>query len=162
MTEILRKDGRPAEVEEVGEIVATGFNNYAMPLIRYRTGDLGAWSARGCACGRPFRLLSRLEGRGQYMIVLADGMVVGLNSILYGSHLPGLNMLKQVQVVQDKVGEILLIAVPTPEFNEDAGRALAAGLASVVEGRLAVHFRLVPEIPRVEGEKFKVLVQDPS
>lgn len=159
VTEILRRDGTPTDVGEVGEIVATGFNNHAMPLIRYRTGDLGAWSGRGCECGRSFPLLSRLEGRGQYMIVLSDGTLVGLNSILYGSHLPGLEQIKQVQVVQEKAGEIILVVVPMPGFDDESGGALAAGLQSVVEGRLEVRIRIVPEIPRVEGEKFKILVQ---
>ena len=41
VTEILRPDGAPCAPGEVGEIVGTGFNNYALPMLRYRTGDLG-------------------------------------------------------------------------------------------------------------------------
>lgn len=34
-----------------GEIVFTTFNRQAMPLIRYRTGDIGAFSVDACQCG---------------------------------------------------------------------------------------------------------------
>jgi phenylacetate-CoA ligase len=42
--EILRPDGAPCEPGEVGEIVATGLLNDAMPLVRYRLGDYAAWA----------------------------------------------------------------------------------------------------------------------
>lgn len=48
---------------QVGEIVATGFGNYAMPFIRYRTGDLASFSSNKCICGRSHRILSRIDGR---------------------------------------------------------------------------------------------------
>jgi phenylacetate-coenzyme A ligase PaaK-like adenylate-forming protein len=38
--------------EEVGEIVVTSLDNPAMPLIRYRTGDLGKWIIGPCGCKR--------------------------------------------------------------------------------------------------------------
>ena len=41
--EILKIDSdEPAENEEVGRIVVTDLYNYAMPMIRYDTGDVGA------------------------------------------------------------------------------------------------------------------------
>src|SRR5690606_36211484 len=46
------KDGRPVRAGETGEIVATGFINPVMPLIRYATGDLAVRGDRSpCACG---------------------------------------------------------------------------------------------------------------
>ncbi|MGE5117891.1 MAG: phenylacetate--CoA ligase family protein, partial [Betaproteobacteria bacterium] len=46
------------------EIVGTGFNNRAMPLIRYRTGDFVVLDADGaaCPCGRAFPIVKRLVG----------------------------------------------------------------------------------------------------
>ncbi|MFA6030859.1 MAG: hypothetical protein WC969_13455 [Elusimicrobiota bacterium] len=49
------------EVDPSGELVVTDFENLCMPMIRYRTGDLGEWVGH-CSCGRPGRLL-RLHGR---------------------------------------------------------------------------------------------------
>jgi phenylacetate-CoA ligase len=47
-------DGRPAKVGEVGEVVITDLNNFSMPLIRYRIGDMAIAVEQGiCSCGRP-------------------------------------------------------------------------------------------------------------
>jgi phenylacetate-CoA ligase len=53
IVEILR-DGRPAAPGELGEVVITDLNNYCMPFIRYRIGDLAvAMDPRDqCPCGR--------------------------------------------------------------------------------------------------------------
>ena len=43
--EILKLDSdESAELNEVGRIVVTDLYNYAMPMIRYDTGDVGAWT----------------------------------------------------------------------------------------------------------------------
>lgn len=57
----------------LGEIVITQLRNPATPLIRYRTGDMGAIDAVPCACGRSLTVLSELEGRHIDMLVAQDG-----------------------------------------------------------------------------------------
>ena len=46
-----------------GEVVFTTLTRRAMPLIRYRTGDMAAMLPGPCACGSPLRRLSRIAGR---------------------------------------------------------------------------------------------------
>ncbi|MBO5052807.1 MAG: phenylacetate--CoA ligase family protein [Muribaculaceae bacterium] len=42
--EILKIDSdQPADIGEIGRIVVTDLYNYSMPMIRYDTGDVGAW-----------------------------------------------------------------------------------------------------------------------
>ncbi len=41
----------PAKPGEVGSILVTDLLNVAMPLIRYRIGDMGSWAAGRCSCG---------------------------------------------------------------------------------------------------------------
>jgi phenylacetate-CoA ligase len=50
-------EGRPGAPGETGEIVITDLFGYAAPLLRYRTGDAGAFLAGECACGRAQRRL---------------------------------------------------------------------------------------------------------
>ncbi len=159
ITEILRHDGQPTARGEVGEVVATGFNNHALPFIRYRTGDLAAWSARPCQCGRKFPILESMEGRGQYMVVSEDGLVVSLNSILYGSHLPELKAIKRLQVHQEEPGRLRILVVPTGEFTSEVEADFVRALWNVVDGRMNFQVQRVNEIPYRAGEKFKVLVQ---
>jgi phenylacetate-CoA ligase len=55
--------GQPAEPGQLGEIVATLFDQ-AYPLIRFATGDISSWKeAATCPCGRTAPKLSGLLGR---------------------------------------------------------------------------------------------------
>ena len=48
---------------QAGEVVFTTLTRQAMPLIRYRTGDMAAMLPGPCVCGSPLRRLSRIRGR---------------------------------------------------------------------------------------------------
>lgn len=49
--------------DEYGEVVFTTFNRQAMPLIRYRTGDIARFSTKPCACGTFLRTMEKVRGR---------------------------------------------------------------------------------------------------
>ncbi len=54
-----------------GELVLTNLGRVGMPLIRYRTGDLGVISGQPCACGRRWaRLAGGVLGRADDMITV--------------------------------------------------------------------------------------------
>lgn len=55
---------------EYGELVLTTLTKEAMPVIRYRTGDISAIIDEPCSCGRTHRRMARLRGRIDDMIVL--------------------------------------------------------------------------------------------
>lgn len=50
--------GRPLPAGRPGEIVVTTLTRTGMPLIRYRTGDLGSLRESACRCGSPFPSLT--------------------------------------------------------------------------------------------------------
>lgn len=55
--------GRHVPDEQPGEVVFTTLTRKAMPLIRYRTGDVAAFSAVPCACGTFLKTMQRVRGR---------------------------------------------------------------------------------------------------
>jgi phenylacetate-coenzyme A ligase PaaK-like adenylate-forming protein len=62
----------PVSGEEIppgkeGEIVLTSLNNQAMPLFRYRTGDIGSILAEPCGCGSVLPRLGKIRGRREYL-----------------------------------------------------------------------------------------------
>jgi phenylacetate-CoA ligase len=77
IVEIL-KDGRPAKPGEMGEVVVTDLNNYCMPMIRYRLGDLAVAvdASKTCACGRGLPMIGQIEGRVQALIVGSSGRYI--------------------------------------------------------------------------------------
>jgi len=109
--EIIGKDGKPAKPGELGEIVATGFNNYACPFIRYRTGDLAVVAAdKRCSCGRNYQLIERIEGREQEYLVAKDGSLVPLAPVLFSIHDPEWSRVKKVQFVQFEPGRVTYVS----------------------------------------------------
>ena len=60
-------DGTPLPLGEVGEVVVTHLDKEAMPLVRYRTGDLSALGHVDCPCGRSLTLVGGIRGRADQM-----------------------------------------------------------------------------------------------
>ncbi len=55
--------GQPVEDGVYGEVVFTTLHRQAMPLIRYRTGDMARFSTKPCACGTFLRTMEKVLGR---------------------------------------------------------------------------------------------------
>ena len=70
IVEIIGEDNRPVPDGEVGEVVITTLGVEAMPLLRFRTGDMAAKIVAPCACGRHSYRLTPLVGRKNNMIKL--------------------------------------------------------------------------------------------
>jgi len=64
--EIIDPDtGKVAPDGAYGEIVFTTLTRQAMPLIRYRTGDISRWLPGDCACGSVLKRLDRVSDRAE-------------------------------------------------------------------------------------------------
>ncbi len=66
--EILDDEGNQLKSGEYGEVTITTLGVEAMPLVRYRTGDICCYFNEPCACGRHTIRLSPVAGRKQQMI----------------------------------------------------------------------------------------------
>ena len=64
------RSGDPLPDGEVGELVFTTLTKEALPLLRYRTGDLASLTREPCACGRTFARMSRVVGRTDDMLII--------------------------------------------------------------------------------------------
>ena len=109
----------PAKPGETGEVVITDLNNFCMPLIRYRVGDLAVAidASRVCACGRGLPRLGEIEGRVQAIIVGRNGTYIP--GSLFGHLFKDYDhVIRQYQVVQESVGRITLRVIKAPRFND--------------------------------------------
>jgi phenylacetate-CoA ligase len=62
--------GEPVPRGERGELVLTTLTKEALPVIRYRTGDVTRFVDQPCACGRTHARIARLSGRVDDMLVV--------------------------------------------------------------------------------------------
>lgn len=73
--------GRPCRDGMIGEVVFTTLTRQGMPLIRYRTGDIGRMIPERCPCGTPLRRMDRVKGRWDNLVVLAPGSILNLPDV---------------------------------------------------------------------------------
>jgi phenylacetate-coenzyme A ligase PaaK-like adenylate-forming protein len=62
--------GEPVPDGTLGELVFSTLTRQAMPLLRYRSGDISALHHGGCACGRTLVRMSKVSGRSDDMLVI--------------------------------------------------------------------------------------------
>lgn len=68
IAELLDKDGRIVKDGEVGELTITTLGVEAMPLLRFKTGDIARFHTSPCSCGRTTKRISPIIGRTNHMI----------------------------------------------------------------------------------------------
>jgi phenylacetate-CoA ligase len=142
------KDGRPAEPGELGEIVVTDLNNYCMPLIRYRLGDLGIAmdNSEACPCGRGLPRVGRIEGRTQAIVLGANGTYMPSSFFL---HLfkDFTHIMRQFQIIQEEKGAIKLKLIKAPRFEDETFEQLLALLRQYVGQNMKIDVEFVDNIP---------------
>lgn len=72
---------QPLAYGQWGEIVFTTLRRTAMPLIRYRTGDLGRLLAGSCPCGSKVKRLDKVLGRINQIRTLENGRQLALHDL---------------------------------------------------------------------------------
>lgn len=73
--------GASAPTGETGEIVFTTLTRRGMPLIRYRTGDVGRFLPGPCPCGTVLRTLAHVTHRRDNVVNLRGGSTLPLSAL---------------------------------------------------------------------------------
>lgn len=137
LVEILNDDWRPAEPGEMGNIVVTNLNNYAMPFVRYALGDVAAMTDRECECGRVLPLIVQLAGRNTASLRLPSGKVI--HGHYFFHRFDDLDGIKRFQVIQHKPSQIEIRIVLYPGYEREE---VAAHLRRTIARHLGDEFAL--------------------
>ena len=68
VVEVVDEQGRPLPCGETGEVIVTPLGIEGMPLVRFRTGDIGFLLDGPCSCGRNSVRLGPILGRKKQMM----------------------------------------------------------------------------------------------
>ncbi len=148
-------EGRPVEPGERGEVVATNLHAYAMPLIRYRLGDVVTKGEDRCRCGKPFSTIHAIQGRMIDYFILPDGRALHPYQIIANFILGGDNWIRQYQLLQERKDRIVLRVLPArppaPEHIARLERSVLPVLGPSVEFKI----ELVDDLPLEQTGKFR-------
>lgn len=152
LVEIL-KGGRPAKPGEVGEIVITDLNNFSVPLIRYRIGDLAeAQAPESCSCGRQSMKIGKIVGRTQALVkVEGEKWLPGTFFAHFFKEYD--DIVGHFQIVQEKENELILRIVQGQHWSEDSWQACLTYLREYVGDGIVIKEEFVREIPLLRTGK---------
>ncbi len=149
--------GAPVGDGADGELVFTTLTKEAMPLLRYRTGDIASLTRETCVCGRTFARMSAVRGRRDDMLI-----VRGVN--LYPSQI------EHVLLRVDGIAPHYQLIVERPETLDEITvhcepSGSAEGLAERVQHAIrdaigvgvAVEVLEPGAVPRSEGKAVRVI-----
>lgn len=154
IVEFLRPDGSPCQPGEVGEVVATSLMRQYQPFIRFRLGDVAAWSVEPCPCGRAMPILKEVVGRIEDVVIGPDGrQMVRFHGIFIDQP-----HVQEGQIIQETMTTIRVKVVPTEQFGsvdvQDIIQRIQQRLGSGVE----VIVEPVDQIPRTAAGKFQAVI----
>src|SRR5881394_1897895 len=145
--------GEPLPDGEVGELVFTTLTKEALPLLRYRTGDLASIMREPCACGRTFARMSRVVGRTDDMLIIRGVNV--FPSEIERALLAIPELAPHYQLVVERPGRLDELTVQVEGAVEPA--LVRKQLHSVLGLTARVEVVQSGTIPRSEGKALRVL-----
>ena len=154
--ECLPAEGLP---DGLGELVVTDLHNTAMPLIRYRLGDLGRLANAACPCGRPYPVLEKVVGRAYDTLVGRSGRKYHPESVLYvfeDLRKEGLS-LPPFQAVQGAAGQLDIRFQTDIVALHEIARLLEPRITKAFHGDLEAGFSAVAKLEREPSGKLRVV-----
>jgi len=143
------------------EIVGTCLHNFAMPFIRYQTGDLTEALQEGCPCGRKQPLLARIIGREADFIVTPERNLVSplmLNLLFHQ-----LDDIREGQIIQEDYNFLRVKLVGWGTISAETEAAIVRGMREALESsNLTIVVEQVGEIPRTMGCKRPFVISRPA
>ncbi|MCG8573247.1 MAG: AMP-binding protein [Flavobacteriales bacterium] len=152
--EVVDEDGNEVAHGEEGEIVVTTLGVEAMPLLRYKTGDIAVKYDDTCSCGRTSGRLGPIIGRKQQMVKY-KGTTVHPSALIpfLDSHKGVRSYL--IELSTDELG-LDVLSVLVAEENCDAEKA------QQLTNEMGDFLKVKPQLRCIPQAQLKALILDPS
>ena len=163
------RSGEPLRPGEVGELVFTTLTKEALPVLRYRTGDLASLDPSLCRCGRTHTRMSLVVGRTDDMLIIRGINVFPSQVESVVVQFSELSPHYQLRITRERTLDDLEVRIEADPSRDggagaDGGAALEARVAERLRGVVGIHIRVrvVPPgtLPRSEGGKLRRLVDE--
>jgi len=152
--ELINHEGNPAKAGERGAVIATSLINKAMPLIRYKIGDIAVPSEKDCPCGRCFPLIEELSGRVADFFVRKDGSLVAGVSLVERTltSFPGIS---QMQMIQEDLDNIIIKIVKGDYYSSETEEKIVKELKNSVGNHNKIDLQYVDRIKPEKSGKYR-------
>lgn len=136
--------------EDTCEIIGTCLHNFAMPFIRYKTGDLAVKGHSECPCGRKSPTLEKIIGREADFVITPEGNIV--SPLILHFALYYLDEIKEAQIIQEDLDSLKILISPWTKISQETKDRLAAELLLRLESpSMRLTILEVEEIPKKQS-----------
>jgi len=143
---------------EIGEVVVTELNNYAMPLIRYCLGDYAVYSDMQCGCGRGLPVIKNVVGREYDMVRINGRMYHGeFFMYIFEDLIKEGRAVMQFQVVQVSEEALLIRVIPDEKYGCETEAFIRQRIRERMGASVQVQFEEVDAIPREKSGKMRII-----
>jgi len=152
--EIIKDNGEPACYGEEGNIVVTDLFNEAMPIIRYKVGDIGILSEKKCSCGRGLPMMSKVIGRTADYLKKKDGSKISGISLIENTLtlIPGI---VQMQIIQNSYEMFEIRLVVSTQYSQESEVRLEAYFKLIFGYKSIIEIKTVDKIETSESGKYR-------
>jgi phenylacetate-CoA ligase len=147
----------PLGQDGLHRIIGTNFTNLATPLLRYDAQDLAIIRAdTSCSCGRPGRVVERIDGRLEDYVVLRNGARIGRMDHIFKDMVD----IHEAQIYQARPGEMTIRVVRGRNYTEADERMLLRETRKRVGHEMEVRVEYVAGLSRSNVGKLRFVVSD--
>lgn len=151
--EILKMDSNePCLLGELGRIVVTDYHNFALPMIRYDTGDLGVLEQKD---GK-WPVISNLSGKRRDLIYNTSG--VSISGLTFTNILKMVNNVAMWQLIQTEERAYIYKIVPVKGTNPSNKDILLSDLYCLLGSDANIKVEIVNDIPATNSQKRRYTV----
>jgi phenylacetate-CoA ligase len=138
-------------------IIGTNLTNFAAPLLRYDSQDMAFLVAgSSCSCGRPGRIVERIDGRLEDYVVLGNGARVGRMDHIFKDMVN----VSEAQIHQTTPGAMVIRVVRGDRYTDADEHTLLEEAAKRVGRDMKVDIDYVHTLPRTSAGKLRFVVSE--
>lgn len=156
--EVVDEAGNAVPNGQMGELVVTDLFNYAMPLVRYRTGDMVVIDDSPCGCGCTWCRIVGIGGRIVDMIVRPDGAKVEGLVVVNSLRMSGVRV--QVQVVQTTPTSLVVRYQETDTIPEDVRCRFQSRISELLGAPLDIVYEPVSQLHYDPSGKYRYVISE--
>ncbi len=157
--ELVDDDGNDVKEGEMGHVIVTSLNAYAMPLIRYRIGDLARMLPRDqypVKRSMDYPIIEKVIGRDTDLVRTPGGKVLVVHSFTgIFEHIPEIS---QFRITQEKLSGIKVEFVPGEGYHEQLLDKIREKLDENIREPFEVEFIERNQIPPSASGKPQLII----
>jgi len=144
------------DIGQTGVMLATGYQNFAMPFIRYEIGDTATFSNQECNCGLQSQVITDIEGRNGDYVITPEGAHI----MRFGYIFKETKSIKECQIIQRELGTMIVRIVKRNTYNIESEKQIKEAIKQWISPTIKVIFEYVNDIPRTKAGKFKAVISE--